>query len=275
MTYLQFHLVFIVPPLLLLLVLPGRAWQRREVYAAIALMLIALVYTTPWDNYLVATGVWGYGAGRVLGTIGWVPVEEYLFFLLQPILVFAWVRRTRLLTPESHGAVVRGAPAASAAAATSRSAAAAVRIAGSGARRVRGTAAVRIAGTVVWLLLALAGAILLILGHARYLALILAWAAPVLAGQWWLTGDVFAHRTRAYASALVPPTLLLWVADAFAISRGIWHIVPEHTIGVRIGVLPLEEMLFFLVTNLLVVHGAILLLEPARVRVVSRATVTA
>jgi len=29
--------------------------------------------------------------GRVVGTIGYVPVEEYLFFLLQPILTGLWL----------------------------------------------------------------------------------------------------------------------------------------------------------------------------------------
>jgi lycopene beta-cyclase len=36
-------------------------------------------------------GVWGYGADRVIGTIGYVPVEEYLFFILQPLLTGLWL----------------------------------------------------------------------------------------------------------------------------------------------------------------------------------------
>src|SRR5690606_30839639 len=44
-------------------------------------------YTTPWDNYLVATSVWWYDPARVLGiTLGWVPLAEYLFFMLQPLV---------------------------------------------------------------------------------------------------------------------------------------------------------------------------------------------
>jgi len=49
------------------------------------------VYTTPWDNYLIWRDVWHYGTDRVVGTIGYVPVEEYLFFLLQPILTGFWL----------------------------------------------------------------------------------------------------------------------------------------------------------------------------------------
>ena len=89
MSYLAFLLVFIVPPLLVL------AWtQRRRLRAIhprarrflVLMAVIALVYTTPWDNYLIWRGVWSYGGDRVVGTIGYVPVEEYLFFLLQPLL---------------------------------------------------------------------------------------------------------------------------------------------------------------------------------------------
>jgi len=31
--------------------------------------LLALVYTTPWDNYLIWRDVWHYGTDRVVGTI--------------------------------------------------------------------------------------------------------------------------------------------------------------------------------------------------------------
>ena len=49
--------------------------------------MIAVVYTTLWDNHLVATGVWSYDPALVMGiTLGWVPLEEYLFFILQPLL---------------------------------------------------------------------------------------------------------------------------------------------------------------------------------------------
>ncbi len=31
---------------------------------------LALVYTTPWDNFLVYRGIWAYPSGRVLATLG-------------------------------------------------------------------------------------------------------------------------------------------------------------------------------------------------------------
>jgi len=106
MSYLVFHLVLILPPILLMAAtLPSSlndlgGWRARIALPLIA--LIALTYTTAWDNYLVARDVWWYGPGRVLATIGFVPVEEYLFFVLQPVL-------TGLGTAPFRG-VARGRP---------------------------------------------------------------------------------------------------------------------------------------------------------------------
>ena len=66
------------------------SWSPYAVIAAIC--AVALIYTTPWDNYLVATRVWWYHPELVTGfVIGWVPIEEYTFFVLQPILTGLWL----------------------------------------------------------------------------------------------------------------------------------------------------------------------------------------
>jgi lycopene cyclase domain-containing protein len=88
MSYPLFLFLFLVIPILVL-----GLWLREKIrarwwLAAVGFtILAALVYTTPWDNYLVATGVWYYDPTRVWGIVlGYVPLEEYLFFVLQPIL---------------------------------------------------------------------------------------------------------------------------------------------------------------------------------------------
>lgn len=229
MSYLAFLLVFIVPPLLVL------AWTQRRRLRDIhrraglflALMaLIALVYTTPWDNYLIWRGVWNYGSDRVVGTIGYVPVEEYLFFILQPLLTGLWLCSLLPTVPSR---------------------------AGDGSRW---------AGALVYAAAAIAGGLLLTFEKGTYLGLILAWAAPVLALQWAYAGREIWARRRVFALAVIVPTLYLWMADAVAIHLEIWRISPAHTLGPSLGVLPLEEAVFFLVTNLLVVQGMILFLHP-------------
>lgn len=229
MSYLAFHLVFTLPPILILAGMQRRRLRRVHPRAAHFLLLvaaIALVYTTPWDNYLVRRGVWGYGVARVLGTIGYVPLEEYLFFLLQSLLAGLWLA---LLLPAEPARV--------------------------------GTAARR-GGALVYAALALGGALLLRRPQGTYLGLILAWAAPVLALQWGYAGRELWARRRGWALGAAAPTLYLCAADAVAIHLGIWHISPAHTLGIALGPLPLEEAVFFLLTNLMVVQGLLLFLYP-------------
>ena len=94
MTYFGFLTAFVLIPIIILLLwlLLSRSWRSLSFafpigYSFLLLATLATLYTTPWDNYLVATRVWWYDPAKVLGvTIGWVPIEEYLFFMLQPVL---------------------------------------------------------------------------------------------------------------------------------------------------------------------------------------------
>src|SRR5512135_3227079 len=69
------------------------AWAAPAAAAVLGVhVFLAVVYTTPWDNYLVATRVWYYNPARVTGvTLGWVPIEEYTFFVVQTLLTGAWL----------------------------------------------------------------------------------------------------------------------------------------------------------------------------------------
>ncbi len=223
LTYLTFHLFFILPAIVLLWLLyrPG-----RQVWAGIgAIGAIAFVYATPWDNWLVAEGIWTYGPERVLATIGHVPVEEYAFFLLQPILTGFWLSRfpLQLTTPQPN----RVRPVV-------------VLL----AMLVTGVSAVAL----------LAGA-----GSTRYLAMILVWAAPVIALQWGVGGDVLWRNRRVLVWAILPPTLYLALVDRIAIGAGVWHTVEATSLeSLMIAGLPLEEGFFFFITNVMVVQGIVL-----------------
>ena len=228
MTYLEFHLAFIVPPLVLLGVLQRRT--REPWWPLLALVAIAFVYTTPWDNYLVARSVWTYPPERVLARIGWVPVEEYAFFVLQTVLAGFVVRLLQARWPASPAP---DAPVA---------------------RRV---------GAALFALLAVGGAALVWRGgHGLYLGLIVAWAAPVLAGMWWLGGHLILARRRVVAWAVGPLSVYLWIADRVAIGQGIWDITDATRTGWELVGLPVEEALFFVVTNLMVAQGLVMLERP-------------
>lgn len=232
MSYFAFHLVFTLPPILLLALVqrqPLAGIGGRKAWLALGLItLLALVYTTPWDNYLIWRDVWHYGRGRVVGTIGYVPVEEYLFFVLQPILTGLW-----LYWLLAH----KGEPIAQ-----------------------EHSTIVRTIGTVFWVALSLAGALMLQWNPGVYLGLILVWAGPILALQWVIGATHLWATKRTWLLGTLVPTLYLWLADRIAIGQGIWSISDAYTTGLHLFGLPLEEATFFLVTNLLVVQGLLLFL---------------
>lgn len=251
MTYAGFLFWFLILPMALLLIV---AWidrsrgrrlppSLRSVSPAVAILLhalIALLYTTIWDNYLVATGVWYYDPALVLGiTFGYVPLEEYTFFLLQPIVAGLWLlailRRTK--EPPQSGA-------------------------NSGLRlwAVLGAAA-------IWL-----GSVVILAAGWRpgtYMGLELVWAMPPIALQLAFGADILWRYRRPVFLALSSTTLYLCLADALAIGRwGIWAIDPAQSTGVMLGgVLPVEEFLFFLLTTTLVIFGITLVMaEESRER---------
>ncbi len=87
MTYLEFLFIFLGGPIALSLVVWRRTAQYVPWIVLAALALMALLYTGPWDNAIIAAGVWTYPTRRVLGpAIGLVPIEEYAFYVLQVLL---------------------------------------------------------------------------------------------------------------------------------------------------------------------------------------------
>ncbi len=242
MTYFGVLALFILPPIGILLALHWRD-RRRLLPTALrafhpgsviwAHVLVALIYTTPWDNYLVATGVWWYDPNLVTGlTLGWVPIEEYTFFILQTLLTglwLVWLARRLALPPTQM---------------SSRS-------------------SLRWSSTLVLSILWLASLARLLAQWlpGTYLVLILVWALPPIMLQTAFGADILWSWRRLVLPGFIIPTLYLSLVDTIAIRAGTWTIDPVQTTGIHLpGGLPLEELTFFLVTNLLVSFGVTLVL---------------
>jgi lycopene cyclase domain-containing protein len=244
MTYFGFLGVFVVLPILLLWALalidhrrgvkmPSamQTWMPWVVIAAHC--AIAVIYTTPWDNYLVATRVWWYDPALVTGVVIWyVPIEEYCFFVLQVLLTGAWLlmlaRHTPIVEPVRPSLVQRRA----------------------------WTAGI----FVVWLVFV--GILVFNWRPGTYLALLMAWALPPVMMQTAFGADILWRHRKIIFLSIVPMTLYLAASDKLAISSGTWTINPEQTVGVLIlGRLPLEEFMFFMMTNTLITLGCTLMLD--------------
>ena len=93
MTYARFLGLFVVLPILFLLVRYRRTLTWRGLAPLGLLLVVVYAATTPWDNLAVKWGLWGFDPERIWGIkLGYLPLEEYLFFGLQTVLVGLWAR---------------------------------------------------------------------------------------------------------------------------------------------------------------------------------------
>lgn len=227
MTYLAFLGYFIVFPIFFLGILFFKSKDPNKKFflnGIIILCTLAFIWTTPWDNYLVANNIWGYGEDRIMGTIGYVPIEEYCFFFLQTIMTGLYTFFIVHFFPIKKVESKRHP----------------------------------ITFYFVLILAFLTGVLALFQTTSTYLGLILVWAIPICLLQWSIGGKYLSSNLKTYALCTLPPTIYLWLADHYAISNGIWYISEETILGLKVGSLPLEEATFFLVTNMMVTQGLIL-----------------
>lgn len=229
LTYLQFHLVFSLPPLVLLWRLAPRydAARRRRATAGIAVLVaVAYAYTTPWISHMIRRGAWWYADGVVLVRALSIPLGEYLFFAVQTLVVAFALHRIGFDPTFREGDFDRRP---------------------------------RIAGVVVGIALLGGGLWLGALDDSfRYLGGLFAWIGPVLALQWGVGGGYLARTPRTWLAATLLPAAYFWIADRIAIGLGTWRISAEFTTGVAVFGLPIEELLFFVAAGLMTVNGLVL-----------------
>ncbi|KAK4687048.1 15-cis-phytoene synthase / lycopene beta-cyclase, partial [Tremellales sp. Uapishka_1] len=243
LTYIQVHLHFILPPILLLYLIYRPLFGRRDVLKISWLCLMATLYTTPWDNFIISRSGWSYPAGSIIGTIFYIPLEEHLFFVLQPILLILLHSICTLPT-----LLPFAVPSKS-----------------SGGEKAKvQTLPRRKVASMYWLATFLVGVGFLdqtrevplldvglgIGNHAFYLGWILVWISPVLGFLTYLGADETAGDTITW----VVGSGYLCLVDTIAIRNGAWSIAPEVSLGWQVwDGLPVEEFIFFLLTSHLVI----------------------
>jgi lycopene beta-cyclase len=244
MTYFGFLLRFLVIPILIFLGITY--WDNRNhrqirdfrngraVWIAIAVHIaLAVIYTTPWDNYLVATGVWYYNPDLVTGkVIGYVPLEEYTFFVLETLLsgLWWWFLARHLSPPKT---------------------------------KFKPNNRLVYLSTCVLAFLWLIFTYLFFFGAPKwtYLSIILFWALPAILPQLLFGADILWHYRKLVFWGILVPGLYLSLMDIIALTDTTWSISRSQTTGILFfGILPLEEVVFFFITNVLIINGMTLLL---------------
>lgn len=244
MTYFGFLLRFLVIPILIFLAITY--WDNRRnkqitgfrngraVWMGIAVhVLLAVIYTTPWDNYLVATGVWYYNPELVTGIVlGYVPIEEYTFFVLETILcgLWWWFLARRLSPPQKEFKPNK--------------------------TLVYGSAGVLVAIWIFFTYLFFSDN-----EPITYLSITLFWALPAILPQLLFGADILWHYRKLILWGILVPGTYLSLMDIVALTDRTWSISEAQTTGILFfGILPLEEVVFFFITNVLIIFGMTLLL---------------
>jgi putative membrane protein len=174
----------------------------------------------------------------VLGIIiGYVPIEEYAFFVVQTLfsgLLFGWflISRDAALTRIDSG--------------------------------FSSNAKMRIFSAGMLLIIWFTAIITFIIEIESliYLNLIILWAIPPIVVQLLYGADILWGFKRDLVLVIVLSTIYLAAADAIAILNGIWTISSNTSTGILLGgILPIEEFIFFLVTNVLITFGLTLIIN--------------
>lgn len=244
MTYFTFLLIFVIVPIVavsLVLWFTRKTpisdhFEFRLVFIGIAVhVFLALTYTTPWDNYLVATGVWSYNPRLVTGVvIGYVPIEEYTFFIVETILsgLVWWLLARDLRVKQVAPSVYN--------------------------KRINIFSALVLA--LFWVFFTYQ----FFFGSEgwNYMGIIFFWALPPIITQALFGADLLWYYRKLVFLAIVIPGTYLSLTDIIALRATTWQISPTQTLSLNIfGILPLEEVSFFFVTNGLITLGMTLMLS--------------
>lgn len=229
LSYIDIHMMYTFPVIFMLFLITRPFINRFEVFKIVFHCVLAVIYTMPWDNYLVYCGAWSYPDDRVWAHIGYVPVEEYMFFVVQTIIIMLWtVLCTRWSMPclnfnyhKTSYELIRWIPIS-----------------------------VFAAATVVGYRIAELGQ------PTFYMGYLLCWVCPVIMFLWYGAGNYLVKNTLPSCVAIVVPSIYLCWIDKVALNDGVWHI--EETITLNVFIvhgLPIEEVLFFFLVNTLIVLG--------------------
>jgi len=227
LTYIDFHLKYTLTVIGVLSLIARPFINHSEVFKIAVISAIAFVYTTPWDNYVIYSDAWKYPPDRVLAIIGYVPIEEYMFFIIQTVLTSLWALLcVRWSTPCLNFNYDK-----------------------------RSYQLIRWVPITILTIVTIVGYKLVIPGQRTfYLGCILCWVSPVIIFLWYEAGNFFVKKIIPSTFAIVVPSLYLCWIDQLALKENVWHINEETSLNIFIvDDLPIEEAFFFFVVNTIIV----------------------
>lgn len=229
LSYIDVHFIYTLPVVTVLALITWPFISRLELFKIGFVCTMAFVYTTPWDNYIIFHNAWTYKPENILAVVGYVPVEEYMFFVVQTVMTSLWALIcTRWSSAcfdfnfnKTSYSLIRWIP-------------------------ILFLALTTIQGYNM----ATPGK------NTFYLGCILWWSCPVIMFLWYGAGNYFVKKSTLTAIAVIVPTLYLCWIDRIALRDDVWHINEKTSLNIFVtDNLPFEECLFFLITNVIIVLG--------------------
>lgn len=232
LTYMQIHLYFTLPPTIILYLLMRPLISRFDKLKLMTLCILAVFYTTPWDNYIIYHKAWWYRNDAIIGTIGYVPIEEYLFFIIQTMFTSLWTISCSRWTLNSL--------------------------------YLRSTKSLKFQWWTKYMGIAVM-VIAILWGWFNavpdtkvfYLCSILWWTLLVVVLLWYVGSSYIVQSYQQILLSVVFPSLYLCYVDLTALRAKVWHINERTSLEIFIvPELPIEEAIFFFISNFIVVLGA-------------------
>lgn len=208
--------------------------NRTHLFKVFTLVGVAFSAAVPSAAYLVKTGVWTYAPEVTAGrTVLGVPIAELVFLFLQAYITSVfYILFNITLVHAKYLTTQRNSPA--------------------------WISRTKRAGQISLVLLRSVGIILTKAGgQYTYIGLILTWA-PLLAFVPWTVAGKFIRSLPLSATAgpILISTAYLILAEELVCGKGKWTIPDEKKLGFRLfGSLDIEDAIFFLLTNTIIVFG--------------------
>lgn len=231
LTYLQVHLYFTLPPTIILYFFTRPLITSFDRIKILTLCILAVTYTTPWDNYIIYHKAWWYRNDAVIGTIGFVPIEEYIFFIIQTIFTSLWTISCSRWTLNS------------------------LYLRNSKSLTFQLIKYVGITLMIVAILIGWFNAIPAT--KSFYSCSIIWWSLLIVAVLWCIYSTYIVQRYQQILFSVVCPSVYLCYVDLIALRANVWHINERTSLEIFVvPELPIEEVIFFFITNFMVVMGA-------------------
>lgn len=241
MTYRGFHYRVTLP----LLALCYALWNYVSGAEGVALPLLALnvivvLFTFPWDNNAIRWGVWDFPDDRLLLRLDRLPIEELAFFVLQTLQVSFLTLAFCAINPRIHDFQPQ---------------------------LTIGTLSLAGVMFLLWIVVGISTQSWRKRNRqVTYAWHLLYWFSPVIIVQWIIAGDLLSARYNEILAATFTIGTILSVSDVWAVRKGVWYFDHSQVTGHYVAkILPWEEVAFFYTTSLLV-SQSILLLAPQQLR---------